>query len=63
MWKRMWQPMVALTFMATAAYAGPITLVDTLGPTNSYTTSSPYTVQTGVSAFAFQFTVAQTTHH
>src|SRR5438067_1868474 len=51
----------AFALMTAVARAGPITLIDTLGSSNSFTTSNPYTMQTGVSALAVQFTVTQTT--
>ena len=50
----------ALVFLAAPVAAGPITIIDTLGPSNTFATINPYTAQFGVNAFAVQINVAQT---
>jgi hypothetical protein len=61
MFGRGWLAAAALVFMAAPVPAGPITIIDTLGPSNTLTTANPYTAQFGVNAFAVQINVAQTT--
>src|ERR1051325_2126556 len=50
----------ALVFLAAPVAAGPITIIDTLGPSNTFATINPYTAQFGCNAFPCQINVAQT---